>query len=89
MGRDVAQQQAYFWCWWIHQLLSIVIAGSTITSEDKTVKPGPGDGPLSTSWGISADGTALTHASISEQELTAVSNTSIVEYGKGSLIKPC
>ena len=26
-GRAVAQQQAFFWCWWIHQLLSIVIAG--------------------------------------------------------------
>ena len=87
MGRDVAQQQAYFWCWWIHQLISIVIAGSTITSEDNTVKPGPGNGPLFTPWGINADGNALIQTSISEQELAAVSNTSIVEYGMGSLIK--
>ena len=87
VGRDVAQQQAYFWCWWLHQLLSIVAAGMPITTKDKTGTPGPGNGRWSKSGGINADGAALTQTSKMKQEPIAVSNPSIAEYGKGSLMK--
>ena len=79
------QQQAFFWCWWMHQLVSIVIAGSTITSEGNTTNPGPGRGSSMTIWGREALGEALEATLPPMQEPIAVSTASAARQGEGSL----
>ena len=85
LGRAVAQQQAFFWCWWIHQLMSIVIAGSTITTEGHTKRPGPGQGLTKNIYGNEALGEALAATLPAMQGPAAVSNASTARLGEGSL----